>query len=230
MVDVQGETLWQSSISRHTGSPVIDLTQEANHRISNQLALIASVVQTRASALARGPELLPRDEVREILRTTAGKIATVAHLHRKLAQQEGGDRIELGEYLIECCAILAKSLAPAGRVGLVQRLDKDCHVTAQTAQAVGLIVNEVMTNSVKHSHPTGIPVEIRLSCRRGTGHNVEIEIEDDGVGLPEGFDYEASKSVGFTLIRSLARTLNASLTVESDSLGMSFRLIVPCEV
>jgi two-component sensor histidine kinase len=206
-----------------------DITREANHRISNQLAVVASMVQMQASAVARGPEMLSRIEVRGMLRETAGKIASIAHLHRKLAQQANVDRIELGEFLIECSTILAKTVAPTGRMGFVQRLDKGCYVNSQQAQSVGLIVNEVVTNSMKHAHPTGIPVEIRITCRRAADDEVEIEIMDDGVGLPEGFDHEKSGGIGFRMIRSLAEGIQAETFLESDSLGVSFRLVIPCQ-
>jgi two-component sensor histidine kinase len=201
--------------------------KEADHRISNQLAVVASMVQMQASSLAHGPEMLSRLEVRTMLRETAGKIASIAHLHRKLAQQENVDRIELGEYLIEICAILASSVAPRNRVGFVQRLDKNCFVTPQQLHAIGLIVNEIVTNSIKHAHPTDIPVEIRIACRHAPDGEIEIDIQDDGVGLPEGFDHNAQTGIGFRMIRSLADSLHATTAFESDSLGMSFRLLVP---
>jgi two-component sensor histidine kinase len=216
--------------SPRDGSNTIDLAKEANHRISNHLSLIASMVQVQASSVARGPEMLSRLEVRGLLRETAGKISSVAHLHRKLAEQEQADQIELGGYLIESCAILVSSLALKERVGFVQQIETNCFVSPQHAQVIGLIVNEVMMNAVKHAHPTGIPVQMRLACRRLGQAGLEIEIEDDGVGLPESFDYKTGGGVGFTLIRSLASTLNAALIVESDSLGTSFRMTVPAEV
>jgi len=213
--------------SPRSGANVIDLAKEANHRISNHLTLIASMVQVQASSVARGPEMLSRIEVRSLLRETASKISSVAHLHRKLAEQENSNQIELGGYLIESCAFLVSSLALKERVGFVQQLESNCFVSPHQAQAIGLIVSEVMMNAVKHAHPTGIPVQMRLACRQLGKAGCEIEIEDDGIGLPEDFDSKTGGGVGFTLIRSLASTLNATLTIESDSLGTSFRMTVP---
>jgi two-component sensor histidine kinase len=217
----------ETSETRPDGTASRDFMMEANHRIANHLTLVMSMVQLQASSVARGPETLTRAEVREVLRETVGKIASVAHLHRKLAEQGNDDAIDLDNYLIESCAYLISSLALKGRVGFVQLLDKDCYVTSQQAQSIGLIVSEVMMNAVKHAHPSGIPVQIRLVCRRGTDQSLLVEIEDDGVGLPENFDPVSGGGVGFTLIRSLAKTLGATLTVESDSLGTSFRLLIP---
>ena len=122
--------------SPRSGANVIDLAKEANHRISNHLTLIASMVQVQASSVARGPEMLSRIEVRSLLRETASKISSVAHLHRKLAEQENSNQIELGGYLIESCAFLVSSLALKERVGATEFLGYE----TETAEGVALAI------------------------------------------------------------------------------------------
>ncbi len=82
-------------------------------------------------------------------------------------------------------------------------------------------------NAVKHAHPTGVPVQITLACHRDSRGCLRIELGDDGVGLPEGFDAGKAEGVGFRLIRSLADKLDAALSIESDSLGLTFYLTLP---
>jgi two-component sensor histidine kinase len=119
------------------------------------------------------------------------------------------------------------SLGLSARARVVHRLDNDCAASPDQAQAIGLILSEVVMNAVKHAHPTGIPVQISISCRKLEGGALAIEIGDDGVGLPEGFDWKKGGGVGFLLIRSLAKKLGAELYVESDALGSIFMLTVP---
>jgi two-component sensor histidine kinase len=207
--------------------PGIDMLREANHRISNHLSLLVGMVQTQASAVARGPETLSRDAARAMLQETAGKIVSVGHLHRRLADQPHKADINLCDYLLEACATLVSSLALGERVSLVQRLTANCHVTPEQAQQIGLMVSEIIMNSVKHAHPTGIPVQIALGCRREADGRLTIEIGDDGVGLPEGVDASAKGGVGFKLIRSLAQALKAELRIESDALGLTFLITLP---
>jgi len=204
-----------------------DMLREANHRISNHLTLLVGMVQTQASAVARGPATVSREAARAMLQETAGKIVSIGHLHRRLADQPHRGDINLCDYLLESCATLVSSLSLGERVSLVQRLIANCYVSPEQAQQIGLMVAEIIMNAVKHAHPTGIPVQISLSCRREENGRLTIEIADDGVGLPEGADSSAKGGVGFRLIHSLAQTLKADLRIESDSLGLTFLITLP---
>src|SRR5262249_9435903 len=98
---------------------------------------------------------------------------------------------------------------------------------AEQVQSVALIVGEVIMNAVKHAHPTGIPVEISIFCGCGSDGRTCVEVEDDGVGFPEGFDSRRDGGVGMRLIRQLAGSLQADLDIHSDSLGTRFKLTLP---
>jgi two-component sensor histidine kinase len=211
-------------------SPDVDLLREANHRIANHLSIIVGMVHAQASGVARGPETLSRDRVRELLQETAGKIVSVSHLHRHLAGRENSQPLDLGNYVLENATSLISSLGLSAHARVVHRLDNDCATTPDQAQAIGLILSEVVMNAVKHAHPTGIPVQISIGCRKLQDGALAIEIGDDGVGLPEGFDWRKGGGVGFLLIRSLAQKLGAELYVESDSLGSIFMLTIPAPV
>lgn len=205
------------------------LINEANHRVANHLTLLANLVQTQAANVAKGPVQLSRDEVHAMLREVAGKVVGVGHLHRKLADLPQGGVIDLGDYLIESSTAFVKSLSLQGRVGIVHRLDAKCPALAEQVQPVALIVGEIIMNSIKHAHPTGIPVEISIYCGRNAAGRTVIEVHDDGVGFPEGFDTRSGGGVGLKLIRHLAASLCAHLEIESNCLGSRFSLTLPHE-
>ena len=106
------DTLSSESISQLPGS---ELIREANHRIANHLSMIVGMVQIQASALAKGPESLPRATVHDILQDMAGKILSVSHLHRKLADAPHTNEIDVVAYLVESCSALVNSLSLSGR-------------------------------------------------------------------------------------------------------------------
>ncbi len=218
-----------SEVAGHapTSSAEFELLREANHRISNHLSVLLSMIKMQATAVARGPETLKREDVAAMLNEAVSKIVSVGHLHRRLSVVPDADTIDLSGYLIEGCTHLTDTLGLAGRVRPVQRLDVDCRVTPEQAQQIGLLVNEVIMNAAKHAHPTGIPVAISIGCHNGADGRVLLTIADDGVGLPEDFDLKKPGGVGFRLIRSLADGLKADLAIESDSLGLAFRLKLP---
>jgi len=157
----------------------------------------------------------------------AGKIMSVGHLHRRLANAPDLGDLDLADYLIEHSASLVASLGLSERVHIAHKLDANCRIHADQAQPLALIVGEVVMNALKHAHPTGLPIQMMISCCRNTDGCMTIEIGDDGVGLPEDFDPELDGGVGFRLIRSLSDKLRAKLSIVSDSLGLSFHLRLP---
>ena len=203
------------------------LLSEANHRVANNLTLLANLVQIQAAGVAKGPAQISRDEAHGMLREVVGKLVGVGQLHRRLIDLPQGETIDLGDYLIESSTSFVKSLALQGRVGLVHRLDARCPAQAEQVQPVALIVGEIIMNAVKHAHPTGIPVEISIFCGRNADGRTCVEIDDDGIGLPEDFDPKKDGGVGMHLIRQLAASLGADLEIDSDSLGTRFQLVLP---
>jgi two-component sensor histidine kinase len=215
-------------IHLHPGSAAeLALVREANHRVANQLTMLANLIQSQAIDAGKGPATFSRQQVQGILREVASKVITVGHLHRRLAEEPGEREIELSHYLLESSRSLVKSLGLERSVGIVQRLGASCLVKPDRAQPIALIVAEIIMNAVKHAHPTGIPVEIAMRCDRDPEGRVRVEIEDDGIGFPEGFDPKIGGGVGFKLMRILAASIGADLEIDSDSLGARFQLTLP---
>jgi two-component sensor histidine kinase len=204
-----------------------DTARESDHRIANHLALLAGMVQVHMNRLAKGPERVASADVHAILREATGKILSIGHLHRRLSRPSCKAEIDIGDYLLESTQELVSSLSLQDNVRIAQHLAARCNITPQDAQVLGLIVNEVMMNAVKHAHPTGVPVQMTVACDRDAHGNLVVEIGDDGVGLPEGFDAQKADGVGFRLIRLLCEKLNARLDIVSDCLGLTFRLTLP---
>ena len=92
----------------------------------------------------------------------------------------------------------------------------------ETAVPLGLIVNELLTNAVKHAFPDGEgTVTVSLSKRNGT---VTLEVSDDDAGFPEDIDWESSPSLGLQLVRSLTEQIDGKVEMISDG-GTTFRII-----
>jgi len=208
-----------------TGIVALDIAAEFNHRVANHLAILAGAVQMKQRAIIRSPGMMPSTEVADILREIAARIVSMSQIHRTLAIEPYEDSIDLSQYLSENSANLISTLG-LGTQAIVHHIDGiDCFVPAGNARSIALIMTEVLMNAIKYAHPTGIPVKIDISCRRGTEGNLILEIADDGIGLPEGFDPMCDGGMGFKLIRSLAQSVGAIMSVESDALGTTFRFL-----
>jgi two-component sensor histidine kinase len=204
-----------------------DRAVEANHRITNHLAMLVSLFRMHAQRMKNAGGAVPAAEVGLLIDGLGSKVEAVAQLHRRLADARVKDaRILLGDYLNELCGVITNALPISGRIGLDLELDSECSVTSNQALPIGLIVCELVTNSVKYAHPAGIDGRVTVRCRR-MGSDVLVEVEDDGVGLPEGLDPQEGGNLGFRSIHALANQLEGTISFRNDDLGMVAALRVP---
>ncbi|MCW5714301.1 MAG: sensor histidine kinase [Bauldia sp.] len=209
-------------------SPVeITLVTEANHRIANNLALIVSSVKARASEILAHDRLVRPAEVAAILDEISGRIATVGALHRLLSRVGETGSVDLAGYLDEVGAATLAALAAEDRVDLTWTTPGACAVPSGQALPIALVVAEVLTNTVKYAHPTGGVSKVWLGCsRRGDG-SLMIDISDDGIGLPDGFDPKADGGLGLRTIRGLASQLGGQILFRTGPLGVGVTLLLP---
>jgi two-component sensor histidine kinase len=200
--------------------PVEHRAHEAHHRIANDLAVIASMVRLQAQTLRDRPEPLRPEEARAMLADAAGRIDAVARLHRTLCY--AGPAPVTADFLKGVCKDAASFAAVEGS-DVRCRVDLAADLGIERTRALGLLVHELVLNSLKHAHPSGVPVRIDIWCREENGA-LALDVADDGVGFPVDFDPECDGGFGFRMMRELARQLYARLTFEATPLGLICRL------
>lgn len=202
-----------------------DLSAEANHRVANSLSALAALIRRQHASLPDDPyELMPVAEVRELLGGLRARVASVARLHRMLANV-GGAQVDLGAYLQPITSELVSSLTPPGTCTLHFACELGCRLEADRALYLGLIVVELVTNAIKYAHPAGAPGTIAVQCRRDPG-GIEVSVRDDGVGLPKHLDAHPGGR-GLDLVLSMAAQIEATATVNSSDLGLEWVLRLP---
>lgn len=199
------------------------LIREADHRIANSLTALAGLVRMQAAEVAHRVQTLTGPEAGRMLGEIGGRIDALGRLHRLLSRQTRSD-IDVSLHLKAVADAISEALPG---VVLKTHWQTGCHISEKQAQPLALIVSEIITNAAKHAHPSGLPVHIDLSCRRRADGRVGIEIADDGVGLPEGFDVQKHGNLGWRVIRALVKQLNVELEIESGPLGLKFSLALP---
>jgi two-component sensor histidine kinase len=217
-----------TSLSEAPRSSHDDLQKEANHRIANNLSSIAGLVRLHAAETsARMDRIYTGAEVRGLLDEIGSRIETVGRLHRLLSEVPAGISVDLGAYIAETATALVSTLSDESRVRLSSRGLEHCFLDPDQAAPVALIVSELITNAIKHAHPAEAPGRIVVRCGTNMAGSVYVEVEDDGVGLPENFDPWRNGGLGFEIVRGLARQLGAKLLFDADGIGLRVRLMVP---
>jgi len=203
------------------------LISESNHRIANNLTLIAGLLRLQAAEVAKAARPLSAEEACVLLEEAGGRIETVGRLHRLLADASRGQSVDLQQFLHDIAEAAVGSMSVAGDMALETVSTGVCAIPAHQALPIGFIVGELVTNAVKYSHPAGVKGRIEIGCHPRPEGAILIQIADDGVGLPEGFDQRHGGGLGMRMVRMLADQLGASLGFDSSPIGLTVRLLIP---
>jgi len=182
------------------------LLKEVHHRVKNNMQVITSLLRLEASRI-------DHPTTRSVLRDMQNRIMAMAALHEAVYRSESFSRVDLAVYLRQITNQLSRSLvATAGQVSF--QLDL-LSVAVDLDQAIpcGLIVNELVSNALKHAFPAGRIGEVRIELKESGPGEVQLTISDDGVGLPADFEAVRAKSLGLQLVSDLARQLGGRLRV-----------------
>jgi two-component sensor histidine kinase len=192
------------------------LLKEVHHRVKNNLQVISSLLSLQAQHLA--------DPVaRAMFGESQGRVRSIALVHEKLYQAKDLSHVRFDEYARELVEDLLHSLGGAGR-SIDARIEVDeVAMPVTTAIPCGLIVNELVTNALKHAFPPSRGGTIRVALRPREDDRLELSVDDDGIGLPPALDPRRTPSLGLDLVYTFAQQLEAEVTVRrGDGTGFSF--------
>lgn len=192
------------------------LLREVHHRVKNNLNIISSLLNLQSSMIKS-----PADAM-SAFRNSRDRIMAMSLVHEQLYQSIDYAQVKMQEYV---ATLVAQLLVLYGQ-GRPVRIVFDASnvlLDVNTSIPCGLIMNELITNAFKYAFPDNRDGIITLAMRKSASHDVELEISDDGIGLPDGMDVETTDSLGLTLVRLLVEQLNGSLVVTREH-GTSFHI------
>ncbi len=194
------------------------LLKEIHHRVKNNLQIISSLLSLQARY---------NGDMRtgEVFRNSQERIRAMAIAHEKLYQSKDLSQIDFCDYISTLITYLFDSYSlKAGQVELKTRIE-NIFINLETAIPLGLIVNELVSNSLKHAFPgerKGI-IQVGLGKCADERYDYTMVISDNGVGLRPGIDFQGGGSLGMVLVESLVKQLHGVMEVESSS-GVSFTI------
>jgi two-component sensor histidine kinase len=179
---------------------------ELQHRVKNNLQMITALIRIEA----RG---LPDRTTGEGFDRLAGRIEALGLLYRALGDSPGEGVIDLGIYLSEIASAVMRAHAVEG-IHLNLQVDTWL-VSLNVAMPAGLVVNELLTNTLKHAFKGREGGVISLYCTTNADGGCRVAVADDGVGLPEGYTWPKSGKLSALIVRSLLQNATAQMDVKS---------------
>jgi PAS domain S-box-containing protein len=191
------------------------LLREVHHRVNNNMQIISSLLNIQSN-------YTDDPETNHVLRDSRNRIRSMAMIHEKLYVSNKLSKIDFSGYVKSITSNLLQN--PEVNPDLIKiNVDvDDFSIGMETAVPLGLIINELVTNSIEHAFPQG-KGDINLNLHKN-GENFLLTVRDNGLGLPEGLDPKKVKTLGLTLVNSLVEQLNGSMEVEVEC-GTTFKII-----
>ena len=179
------------------------LNQECHHRLLNNLQMIVSLLSLQGRKEANA-------EAAACLSVAANRVGAIARLHRHLHSMDGTETVEFRKYLDELCrdhsAMSMSEERPAQDIAVE---GAEMSLPTVTGIPLGLIVNELVTNALKHGEGR---IRVKLKPHPGIGY--ALSVSNKGPALPEGFDPAACDGLGMSLVASFVRQIGGELRID----------------
>jgi two-component system, sensor histidine kinase PdtaS len=189
------------------------LAQEFEHRLSNSLQIIVSVLSLQSRTAS--PEAAAQ------LTAAATRVASFARVHRRLHALDHQASVKFKLYLQQLCEDLSGLLLEGETKRAITVEAAEIEIPTTFAIPLALMLNELITNSAKYAKSN---VTVRLETSPNVGYS--LSVSDDGPGLPEGFDQSRSKGLGMKIIATLVRQIGGALQIGPGDEGHGTRFTV----
>ncbi len=192
------------------------LLKEIHHRVKNNLQVICSLLRLQRRHVTS-------EESRTVFKETENRVRSMAMLHEALYQSENLNRISAKEYIHNIASYLFQSYNAVNQ-GINLHLEvEDLSFGIDTAIPCGLIINELVTNALKHAFPAGRTGEIRICLHCFDDDRWELVVADDGAGLPKDMHVRHKESLGLGIVQALAKQLQGEMELNVLN-GAEFRI------
>ncbi len=193
------------------------LLQEIHHRVKNNMQVISGLLSLQADS--------SEDErIKQSLKESQNRVYAMSTVHETIYSSGDLSEIDLCEYLSKITNMLTQAYAvDLSRIGC--RIDcDDIKIGVEQASPLGLIINEIVSNSLIHAFPDGKTGEIFIKIRKFNPEDIEVIIMDNGIGLPIGFNWQENSNLGLQLVKGLVENQLEGHIVVTENGGAQFQI------
>jgi len=211
---IQGAAFDRQTILLHQRETML---REIHHRVKNNMQVMSSLLSLQSRSVTN-------PDISKLLQENQDRIQSMALLHEILYQSEDLATVDFSKYVRRVVDHLFRSYAADNRQIRLRTELEPVGLELDDALPSGLLISEVISNSLKHGFPGGRDGGIRILLRRKSATTVTLTLSDNGVGLPDQLDWTTSRSLGLRLVRALAEQLRANLEIRSQG-GTEVRVV-----
>ena len=184
------------------------LLKEVHHRVKNNLQTITSLLNSQSDVVGEGPVL-------NALLEGKHRIQAMAMIHQRLYNTDDYNFVSMPSYISELVDYLKESFNPGTRIIFKLAVDSVA-LNLSVAVPIGLILNEAISNSLKHGFPNGREGTVTVELQSLGGQTKLLKVADDGIGIPPSVDENNPNSFGLRLIRGFTSDISGSLKIEKS--------------
>lgn len=193
------------------------LLKEIHHRVKNNLQVISSVLRLQS-------DYIKDEKVLALFSDSQNRIRSMALIHEKLYQSKDLLRIDFGEYIRDLTSNLLRSYAASSQAVTLRITADDIWLNVDTAIPCGLIINELISNSLKHAFPIGKENnEVQIIIRSIDDRKYALTVSDNGIGLPVNLDFRNTASFGLELVGIFTEQIEGYIELDRSN-GAKFTI------
>jgi PAS domain S-box-containing protein len=192
------------------------LLKEIHHRVKNNLAVISSLFYLQATYTTD-------EATRKLFQESQDRVRSMALVHEKLYRSETVGSVEFGDYAADLTQQLMQAYSVSEKVRVTMNLEP-ISFNIDLAVPCGLILNELISNALKHAFRVRRHGEIRIELHKLGANTCSLSVTDDGDGIPLNLDIEQSRSLGLRLIKSLVKQIDGRFEMTRRNPGTEARV------
>jgi PAS domain S-box-containing protein len=209
----------QKNIEEKMASSLMEkelLLKEIHHRVKNNLQVVSSLLKLHAGSVND-------NKSHDILLDSRNRVRSMALVHQKLYQSKDFSQIDFTEYISQLTENLFDAYQHKNiNIDLSIKTD-EAKLSIDIAIPCGLIINELVTNSLKYAFPNGKPGKVEIELTNIRNNHYELMIKDNGVGFPSGVDFKNSTSLGLQLVNTLVGQIDGEIEMENHE-GTAYKI------
>jgi two-component sensor histidine kinase len=184
------------------------LLKEVHHRVKNNMQVISSILNLQSSYVSD-------DYALSLLKESQNRIKTMAYIHESLYQNKSFTSVNFSDYIATLSHNIIQSYSVSEeKVKLILNLEK-INLNLDNSIPTGLIVNELITNAIKHAFPSAAKgfISVNLKSKNNT---VYLEVKDNGIGFDSNIDFRNTNSLGLQLVSTLIDQIEGDIEFKSE--------------